>query len=70
MYGSLWKQISESLQLCLVNKKNCTFLCLCVCVGKEKLACVILSDSDFSPFCELWERSTMQMCQRHCWVQY
>lgn len=29
MYGSLWKQISESLQLYLVNKNNCKlFLCV------------------------------------------
>lgn len=29
MYGSLWTQISESLQLYLVNKKNCKlFLCV------------------------------------------
>lgn len=29
MYGSSWTQISESLQLYLVNKKNCKlFLCV------------------------------------------
>lgn len=36
MYGSLWKQISESLQLCLVNKKKLyVFVFVCVCVKKS-----------------------------------
>lgn len=39
MYGSLWKQISESLQLCLVNKKKFVRFCVCVCVRKEKNLC-------------------------------
>lgn len=39
----------------LVNKNIVVFVC--------KLACVILFQISL-PFCELWERSTMQMCQR------
>lgn len=70
MYGSLWKQISESLQLCLVNKKKIVRVRVCVCVRKEKLACVIQVQISLRFANCRKGRQCKCVKDLHCWVQY
>lgn len=59
LYESKFLKVYNFSLSCKFKKIVSCFVCVC----KEKLACVILFQISL-PFCELWERSRMQMCQR------